>query len=182
MPYTAKLSGDNICTFDYYSMEDMRYSDFRCIYCDEKMHLRKSTIGNWFFAHNPRSSCWFSGIGVSEKHKSVCKFVYDKLKKDNPQAIVTVEKPFFKDGKLLRVADVCMEINGRFYVHEIQLSNMTPAEANQRDSDYKSCGVDCVTWWLGAKNQGGDTFDYCWDTWGVVLAPMFHQKEYTLSC
>jgi competence protein CoiA len=80
---------------------------------------------------------------------------------------VKIEYEFYLE-EIDRIADILVIYPmGWRMAHEIQLSNISKEEIEERTNDYESVGID-VVWWLG-KKVGIETRDWCKERFGRIF-------------
>ncbi|MCE7794861.1 hypothetical protein K8O68_20955 [Salipaludibacillus sp. CUR1] len=119
---------------------------FFCPHCTEQVILKLGNCQSWHFAHLPLSRCDFRRTNETAAHATAKMKLYQWLTSHHIETYLELYLP-----ELRRRPDLCMKINGRCYVLEIQRSSIDTEQFMQRHFSYIEAGYEPV--WIGLHNS-----------------------------
>jgi competence CoiA-like predicted nuclease len=171
MPFIAidKISGKRIdITTIEKPKQTLRDGQFVCQLCEQPMFIRSGDIRITHFYHKAvcHSDIFVPQERETEEHlfgkKEIARMLREQF--NNQHVLIEYERPL---KEIRRVADILITYPmGWRLAQEIQLSDISEKEIEERTNAYESIGID-VIWWLGKKVRLS-TRDWCIERFGRV--------------
>jgi len=133
-------------TWQREKLEQMRTDyKFYCPDCSEQVVLKLGACQSWHFAHRPSSICVSARTNESLEHFQAKHAIYDWLKSFQLKPDLELYLPEVK-----RRPDLCVKINQKSVVIELQRSHIHPDQFYKRHFTYLDAGYHPV--WIGLQS------------------------------
>jgi competence protein CoiA len=183
MPYIAvdKNTGKRI---DILAIKDPRLnlkdSECLCQLCGEKMFIKAGPLIRPHFAHYADCKSDYKIDHAETPQHLFAKMKLKQILKEQFSKLEHVEIDYeVAIPDIHRVADILVIFPmGWKMAHEIQLSNISIKELEERTNDYLKSGID-VYWWLGKSADNISNRSWCIEKFGFSLSIGFTDNEQT---
>jgi competence protein CoiA len=161
----SSLAGSDRVRVDITKLNNPRQelpgAPYICAMCEGEMFPKIGSVIAPHFAHKHKCTSTIGHHPESPEHESgktkIAQYLRNRYAKTGEVVDIEVILPLAN-----RRADIMVTgSNGQWRTaHEVQLSPITPAELEERTTDYAKEGVEIV-WWLGGKANTDENRNWC---------------------